>query len=770
LAAVLLVPVTVAVGAGLLQIQGYVTRADSYAAMGRLVSVRSAMGPLITGIQQERAFAAQRAEGAGVELVPFREHLRITGEAATNLRDLVARTTTFGEVAAARYKDVVVQLDGLPQLRERVLSGSVDLAGGVGGYSVVLHALLDFDQALVGEFGDSALAGTGTALHNLAMAGEQMSWQHAAVLAAVSRGELVEVESTMIEQSWTRLQDKLADFAAVATPDQQNDYRLTVAGPDVDSRNRLMQVARDEVKFERTTGASQIAQTVPVDDWNKASAGASKLIDQVLHGLEGELSATAARLQDETSDKAGIAAVILLASLIAAAAVGIVVGSYLLRSLRTLRTTVLDVAAHKLPELVADLREDAARPAVIEPVDVRTTEELGQLARAFDAVHQQAVRSAVEEANLRSGLRNTFVNLSRRSQGLVERQLRLMEELERQEENPQQLANLFKLDHLATRMRRNNENLMVLSGSDVTRRFTRPVPLADVLRAGASEIEQYQRVIVQAAPQVEIVGYAASDLVRLVAELLDNATAFSPPRSQVLIGGRPRPGGGVLIDVVDQGVGMAEEELAEANGRLLAVDSEDLPASRQMGLFVVARLAGRHGVEVKLVDQGPDRDGLRAVVGVPTELVRVPKEDPRATPARPAPAEPEPAASAEWSSFRGKSIVEPPKPVRRKSTWFTGPITGEPARHRAADPTPASTAPAEPPPAVPAPAASDAVSAELPKRRPRGNLAVELSDVPEHAPVRRDPQATRGFLANYQTGIRQGVRDSGDQRAGQENP
>jgi len=768
LAAVLLVPVAVAVGAGLLQIQGYVTRADSYAAVGRLVSVRSAMGPLITGIQRERAFAAQRAEGAGVENAAFQEHLRVTGAATKTMRGLVDGGASLGEVAAARYNDVVVQLDGLPQLRDRVVSGSVDTAGGVGGYTVVLRALLDFDQALVGEFGDPALAGTGTALHNLAMAAEQMSWQHATVLAAVSRGGFVDVESTMIEQSWTRLQDKLADFSAVATPEQQSDYRLTVAGPDVDSRNRLMQEAREQVQADRGLDASQIADRIPALDWNRASEGTTKLVNEVLGDLEEQLAATAARLQDETSDKAGIAAVILLASLIAAGGVGFVVGSYLLRSLRTLRTTVLDVAEHRLPELVADLRadNDTERQAVIEPVAVHTTEELGQLARAFDAVHQQAVRSAVEEANLRGGLRNTFVNLSRRSQSLVERQLRLMEELERQEENPQQLANLFKLDHLATRMRRNNENLMVLSGTDVTRRFTRPVPLADVLRAGASEIEQYQRVIVQAVPQVEIVGYAASDLVRLVAELLDNATAFSPPRSQVLIGGRPMPGGGVLIDVVDQGVGMAEDELAEANRTLRSVDSDDLPASRQMGLFVVARLAGRHGIEVKLVDQGPDREGLRAVVGVPTELVRTPKVDLSAPPvvpaSRPAPA-PAGGVAEEWSSFRGRTIEEPPKQVRRKSTWFTGPIGGEPARHRAAEPSTPST----PSSAVPSAAVDEG---GLPKRKPRGNLVAELSEPARHSPVKRDPQATRGFLANYQTGIRQGVRDSGDQRAGQENP
>jgi hypothetical protein len=424
-------------------------------------------------------------------------------------------------------------------------------------------------------------------------------------------------------------------------------------------------------------------------------------------------------------------------------------------------------------------------------VAVHTTEEFGQLARAFDAVYQQAVGSAVQQARLRSGLRNTFVNLSRRSQGLVERQLRLMEELERKEENPQQLANLFKLDHLATRMRRNNENLMVLSGSDVTRRFSRPVPLADVLRAAASEIEQYQRVVVQTAPQAEVVGYAASDLVRLVAELLDNATAFSPPRSHVVIVGRPRNGGGVVIDVVDEGVGMTPEELDAANTRLRAEVTDELPATRQMGLFVVARLAMRHQIEVTLADQGPHRDGLRAVVGVPADLVRtvpvtfdrqadqpssiVPAARPRLATA----SAPVPTSDGEWSSFRGMATDDvtmstqagshagsshpgpshpgaaQPGSTRPGSTWFKGKSpTGEAPRHAAeADPEP------EPEP-----------EDDLPKRRPRGNLVSERPDSGAVAPVRRDPDATRGFLANYQTGIRQGVRDSGEHQAGQENP
>ncbi|MFJ6677024.1 nitrate- and nitrite sensing domain-containing protein [Actinosynnema sp. NPDC091369] len=854
LAAVLAVPVLVAVGAGVVQIRGYVKSADAYASMQRVVTLRAGMDPLIAGVQAERAFAAQRAEGSGVAEKEFRELTRVTDNAAAGVRNLMERTTTLGEVANARFRDAAVQLDGLPQLRERVVSGSVDLEGAIGGYTVVARALLDFDQAMVGDFGDPALSGTATALHNLAMAGEQVSWQHATVLAGISRGRLTDNEVTALEQSYTRQQDKLADFSAVATPQQQADYRSTVSGQDVDLRNSLFQQVR--------TNSGAVELLVKADAWNSGSEATLKQLGVVLRSLEGQLTSAAGRLQDATSDRAGAAAVILLASMFAAAAVGFVVGNYLLRSLRALRTAALDVAEHRLPTLVAQLRENAAHDVTVEPVPVDTKEELGQLARAFDAVHRQAVSSAAEQADLRTGMRNAFINLSRRSQGLVERQLKLMEELERQEENPEQLANLFKLDNLATRMRRNNENLMVLSGSDVARRFTRPVPLGDVLRAAASEIEQYQRVVVQTTPSVEVVGYAAGDLVRLVAELLDNATTFSPPRTQVIVGGRPRTGGGVLVDVVDLGVGMSEEDLAQANRRITLAASEDsgeLPVSRQLGLYVVGRLAGRHGIEVVLREQG---DGLRAVVALPAELVRatgplsarpvpaqasIPTAGPQPAPPRngvphpaspstgpqpalphhstgpqpvlppngvphhstgpqpalpptgvPHPASPStgpqpalpraglppqpvlppavPLKEDGWSPFRGRTIDPPattppatpaPAPRRTASTWFGGapvpPAPAEPARHRAADTHARGEAPVNDKPV-------NDIPAELPKRQPRTNLVAERPSAPDAvAPVRRDPQATRGFLASYQTGIRQGVRGSGENRAGQEN-
>ncbi|HVV18309.1 MAG TPA: ATP-binding protein, partial [Pseudonocardiaceae bacterium] len=298
----------------------------------------------------------------------------------------------------------------------------------------------------------------------------------------------------------------------------------------------------------------------------------------------------------------------------------VVIARQLVRSIGVLRRTARDVAARQLPDAVERIRAGETVDATVAPVGVHTSDEVGQLARAFDAVHGEALRLAVEQANLRANYSELFVNLSRRSQSLVQRQLRLIEQLERDEEDPEQLSALFKLDHLATRMRRNNENLMVLSGSELARSTSQQVALADLLRAAVSEIEHYQRVVVQPPPDTHIVGYAASDLVRLLAELLDNATAFSSPETPVTVASHRTRRRAIVIDIVDHGIGMSDEELAAANEQLSHPAGVEGRISRRMGLYVISRLANQHDVRVRL-HGGQDIPGLRVTITVPAELV-----------------------------------------------------------------------------------------------------------------------------------------------------
>jgi signal transduction histidine kinase len=293
----------------------------------------------------------------------------------------------------------------------------------------------------------------------------------------------------------------------------------------------------------------------------------------------------------------------------------------ILKPLRVLRASAFDVADRRLPAAIELLRTTDGRSGAIkvDPVPVYSREDVGQVARAFDAVHSEAVRLATEQAALRANVNDMFVNLSRRSQSLVERQLRLIDELERGEQDADRLASMFRLDHLATRMRRNGENLLVLAGAELRQRSGEPVAVLDVLRAAVSEVEDYQRVTIQPEPRAMVSGLAVNDIVHLVAELLDNATTYSDPESNVTLSARLTDDGGLVIEICDEGTGIPRARLVEINQRLAAPPPVDVSVSRQMGLFVVGRLASRHGLAVQLAS--PDGSGVTVTVTLPRELV-----------------------------------------------------------------------------------------------------------------------------------------------------
>ena len=256
---------------------------------------------------------------------------------------------------------------------------------------------------------------------------------------------------------------------------------------------------------------------------------------------------------------------------------------------------------------------------IAEPLPVRSKDEFGQVTEAFNAVHLEAVRTAAEQAALRASVATMFVNLARRSQILVDRLIGHLDRLERGEEDPDRLAELFQLDHLATRMRRNDENLLVLAGADSTRVQREPAALIDVLRAAQSEVEHYTRIEFGVIDRdIEVAAHAVNDLVHLVAELFDNATAFSPPDSQVMVEAR-RVGDRSSLYVEDRGIGISAEQLHDLNERLATPPQVDVAVSRMMGLVVVARLASRHGVRVEL-RPGTDR-GTVADVTLPTSVL-----------------------------------------------------------------------------------------------------------------------------------------------------
>ncbi|MDH6247561.1 sensor histidine kinase [Mycobacterium sp. OTB74] len=360
-----------------------------------------------------------------------------------------------------------------------------------------------------------------------------------------------------------------------------------------------------------------VANSPELTESIQATSGiAGKLIAQTSKSVTTAVDdRAAAKRKVAIRDSAIVGGVMLLVLLLV-----VLVARTLVQPLRRLRDGALKVAHQDLVRELDAVR--AGDDVTVRPLPVHTTEEIGQVAHAVDELHEQAVLLAGEQARLQLQVSDMFETLSRRSRSLVDQQLSVIDKLERDEQDPKRLENLFRLDHLAARMRRNGANLLVLAGSKVPREQTEAVPVAAVINAAASEVEDYTRVVTETAPDSEIQGSMAGDLVHVLAELLDNALSYSPPNSQVRVSAVHAPDGALIIEVSDRGLGMSDGDLRMANVRLQSGGEVDAYTARHMGLFVVGRLATQHGLVVRLrrtVENQPD-SGTTAGIYVPAAL------------------------------------------------------------------------------------------------------------------------------------------------------
>lgn len=793
-AALLLVPLTVAMVLGGLRIAGAVDDAGRLGEAQRQATVAAAAAAVTQELQHERdRLAAYVVTRSAAARTAWQEQVVAVDAAVGRLRDAAPEGADPSSDAAMAYDAAVRQLGALPDLRAEVGDDPDQVAAiAIARYGDRIAALITVTRTGLAA-ADPAQRALVEAVEALAEAKEEVSTQHATLLAALLGQAILDAQEDELRESATRYESATTRFRATGDDQAAADYAATVPGPLVTDYGRLLN--------QVLTGGG--ATLIPAERWDAAAGGTTDLLRAVERTQLDRLVAEAGQLRDDARTAAIRDAVLVAVLILLTLAVLVAVARSVLRPLGVLRTAAFDIATHQLPAEIARLQEPGGSggDTRVEPVPVHTREDVGELARAFDAVHQEAVRLAAEQASLRAGVDDMFVNLSRRSQSLVERQLALIDRLESAERDPDQLEQLFGLDHLATRMRRNNENLLVLAGMGLRQRSGEPVPVYDVLRAAAGEIADYRRVSVRPAAGIAVRASVVDDLVHLLAELLDNATAFSPPDAIVELSASQREDR-LLIEIADSGVGLAEERRAEINRTLAEPPSLTAAVGRTMGLYVVGRLASRHGIEVRLVAPSVG-EGITAAVVVPETALAALVETVRER----EPAAPAPSSSASESSSTVSDLFAPAVPVTPAaddalfgtlpagqlvevaspifddmvSAWFQArrPPPGSPGRAgRTRTPEPQWQSPADDgwlaaEVAVPANGVAGRTPAGLPRRRPGALLVPGAVDAaPVAVGAARDPDALRTRLSGFQRGAREG-RHTGQgrhARSGEEAP
>jgi signal transduction histidine kinase len=624
LTALIAVPLLTAVVLGAVTINGYVSKWQAAGRVQHLAQLNSAMVKYIAALEDERDYSiASTANRAGFS-ARLRTAQRVTDGAAAEVAALADGITVGGgyQLAAVQAVNAVqVGAETLPLVRKTVADPLFPMTAILQVYTVnIIQPANTFASVVGNETTNIDFRSDVAALGSLLQVEDSKSVQRALLLRAVSwpQPSLSPDDAASLQQAQRQEVVDLANFNASVDLAEQQNYKDTVTGPPVDSAAQQESLAlallTGDLPHRLTPDQARILAAANVDHDMSFSVGK---VRQVTDELTGNISTLADTSRTNASTDLLVASLVTLLLLLLAGGIALMVARSLIRPLRKLRADALDVAGHRLPEMVLRLSqsEGADESVDIEPIGVTSTDEIGEVARAFDQVHREAVRLAADEAMLRGNLNAMFINLSRRSQSLIERQLSLIDSLEQSEQDPGRLSSLFRLDHLATRMRRNSENLLVLAGHEVTRRWSQPVPLIDVLRAAISEIEQYERVVLNVQPGIVVVGQAVNDVVHLVAEIVENATTFSPEDTQVYVSGQPLSSGGVLLDITDNGVGISDQEMSHANWRLDNPPVVDVAVSRRMGLFVVGRLAARHGVRVRL--RHAQVGGLTALIWLP---------------------------------------------------------------------------------------------------------------------------------------------------------
>ncbi|WP_051799618.1 nitrate- and nitrite sensing domain-containing protein [Catenuloplanes japonicus] len=734
-----------------------------------------------------------------------------TDEAMAEFRRRSVDHADIGDELDRRLETVYTSLDAIPQQRAFIDSRDVDKPGALRFYSDVIGKMfMVFD--LLSRYDDPVLSRRAGAMAQLGQAREVLGQVDALVAGASTAGKFQISEHGQLVQIIGTYRYLYATAVLDLDAETRARYNLLIQSPVFE---RLESMENTLI----TSGADN--KTVPIGliQWTRTHEQVSLQLRNFEQFTSDRVAEAAVPLAVRILGMLGAAGLLGLAAMVLSLVISVRVGRSLIRRLSDLHDAATDLAGKRLPDVVGRLRRG-------EEVDVEAetprlefgTDEIGQLGNAFSEVQVTAVQAAVDEAALRRGLNDVFLNIARRSQTLLHRQLALLDRMERRVTDPDELGDLFKVDHMATRMRRHAEDLVILAGAVPGRGWRNPVPMIDVVRGAVSEVEDYARVDIDVADDIAVVGRAVGDVIHLLAELIENGTSFSPPHTRVRVGGQTVPNG-YAIEVEDRGLGMTPEELADANRRLAEPPDFDPANSARLGLFVVAQLGARHQIQVSL--RVSPYGGVTAVLLVPSELVsRVEPALPRFAVAQPAgpngratntvatrpaaPRELEAAPASAEPARKGKPAGETIGTVvvdgmelpgrrstkRRKQATPVTSATSDTDNRPTEDGEDAPTLaiPQRPQSAVQAPGqtTADAEPGDdpeetttmdgLPKRVRQANLAPQLRPgrqetapvVPEAAP--RSPDQARSLMSALQAGTNRGRRAAEAMMAGQPVP
>ncbi|MEO3977253.1 nitrate- and nitrite sensing domain-containing protein [Streptomyces sp. CAU 1734] len=631
LVSLLTLPVVAATALGGLRINESLERMQQLDHMELLTDMTREATKLAIALQNERDLTAgPLANKVPVGDFKITDHRQKTDRAKTAFLDTTRDIPNTDdedslESIRANANGIANQLSTLGAIRKEAYEADHISSLTVDSYHRLIQSLLSLSQDMAQATSNPDMIKRTRALAAFSSAKEYASMQRAIIAAALPGGAgskgpgLQEPDRRYGEAQLKNGEHELRRFKQIYTSSGGNPELTS----ELDSNNPTIAAAEEfaNLALGQENGLAKREQRSYLD-WTDDYGVRITTMQTIEATLLGEMETKARELREESQQDAIINGALILIVLGVSLVGAFVVARSMIRSLRRLQDTATKVAQERLPELVKQLSESDPQDVdtSVESVGVHSRDEIGKVAAAFDDVHREAVRLAAEQALLRGNVNAMFTNLSRRSQGLIQRQLSLISELESREADPDQLSSLFKLDHLATRMRRNGENLLVLAGEEPGRRWTRPVPLVDVLRAAASEVEQYERIELSAVPATEVAGRVVNDLVHLLAELLENATSFSSPQTKVKVTGHALPDGRVLVEIHDTGIGLSPEDLAAINERLASPPTVDVSVSRRMGLFVVGRLSLRHGIRIQL--RPSDSGGTTALVMLPVDVAQ----------------------------------------------------------------------------------------------------------------------------------------------------